>query len=506
MQFGPKDINLATGRSYVGVDLGMTGSDYIGSHNFLWGIVSITDALYNAPQLATYLPFNNLGSGIGFVGGAKVGFSLGMSVDIEAKFRFMTNYSSRQEFHSGIQLDPNVSSAIAGGTSQYSLLLSSLDGALLGHVRLNDHYYAAAGFGLSQLTKNGFNGSQQLSGSYVNLINHSYTNVSSQQAPETDLANWFFGYRTDIQVGGGTVYRLGATNMMLDAELLLSIPLTRWLTNEADSSTRATASYWLQTTAISDPRLWYLTLTVGLRLPFHALPPPPAPEVPSPPPPPQKPVDIPISSLFSSDTSGSPFSLSGHVKDAASGKPLVASLTGVDLSNNQVFLKSVTDSNGNYSLRVNKPGKYSITAEADGHLFATAEFEVDSQGRILKNPSDIALGAITGGKTRMLIFFDFDKADLQPASTPELNRAVTMMQNVPTIKVEIAGYSDSLGSLPHNIDLSLRRAKAVREYLIQHGISGDRIVAQGHGPASPIATNSTDEGRAENRRVEFVIR
>ena len=198
--------------------------------------------------------------------------------------------------------------------------------------------------------------------------------------------------------------------------------------------------------------------------------------------------------------------LSGHVSDAKTGQPVSADLTAVDLSNNHVFSRSHTDSSGNYSVRVNNPGNYSITANAPGHLFGTEYFEVDSEGRVLKSHSDIALGGLTGGRTRLLIFFDFDKADLQPTSTPELNRAVDMMQNVPTMKVEIAGYSDNLGERTHNLELSLRRANSVRDYLIRHGISADRITAHGYGPIPPIAPNDTDEGRAENRRVEFVVK
>ena len=153
---------------------------------------------------------------------------------------------------------------------------------MLGHFRLSDQFYAAGGFSLSDLTKNGFSVSQQLSGGYVNQINQGYTIVSSQQTPKEQLINWFYGFRADAQVGAGSVFRLGASNMLLDVEFLVSIPFTQWLTKAADSSLKATATYWtLQnetppaiTPAITDPHLWYATLTVGLRFPFHQLPPP----------------------------------------------------------------------------------------------------------------------------------------------------------------------------------------------------------------------------------------
>lgn len=503
--------DLATGHSYVGIDLGVTGSDYLGAHNFLWGIVTAIDPNYGV-ALATYLPFSNLGTGIGFVGGLKFGEALGHSFDLEEKVRFLTNHTSAQDYYPNIYLDPVYPNATSNATSTYALTLSSLDLALLGHLRLSDRFYAIGGFSASDLIKNGFSASQHLSGTYLVLTTHGNANISDQQTPEKQLDNWFYGYRADAQVGAGGVFRLGASNMLLDAELLVSIPFTQWLTKVADSSLKGTATFWTPRTTppppvlpITDPHLWYATLTIGLRLPFHKLP-PPIPE----------PLEanlesnshlINITTVPPSTEKNGGILLSGKVTDAATGKPLAATLTAVDLSNNKVIGTVRTDSNGNYSVPVAGPGKYSVTANANGHLFGTALFDVDSEGRILTSQPNIALSSVSsGGKTRLLVFFEFDKADLQAASSPELNRAVELMKAVPAMKVEIAGYSDTIGTLSHNLDLSLRRANAVRDFLIQHGIAPDRITAHGYGPASPIATNVTDEGRAENRRVEFVVK
>ncbi len=498
--------SISTGHSYFGIDVGLTGSDYIGSNNFLWGIVT------NPVSLRTYLPYNNLGMGIGFVGGIKAGFALGSSFDLEAKLRYMTNHTSNQESHPNIYLDPDYPNSTSNATNNYSLTLSSLDFAILGHLRLSDQFYGIAGFSASILTSNSFSASQHVDGSYLRLNTHTIANVADQGTGDSALVNWFTGYRGDIQIGAGSVFRLGASNMLIDVELLAGIPLTKWLTKVADSSLSATATFWTPqgqtppatTPTITDPHLWYVTLTVGLRFPFHELPPPilPPVEPPTPPIPPSKAVSV--SAATEATDSGS--MLTGHVTDEKTGKPLSAELTGVDLSNNRVFIKSHTDSSGNYSIHVNGPGKYSVTATAPDHLFGSAYFEVDSEGRVLKNPVDIALSGLTGGKTRLLVFFEFDKSDLQSASAPELNHAIEMMRAVPTMKVEIAGYSDSIGTLQHNMDLSLRRANAVRDFMIHAGIAGQRVTTQGYGPNSPIATNTTEEGRAENRRVEFVVK
>jgi flagellar motor protein MotB len=507
--------DIATGHSYFGLDLGITGSEYIGSKNFLWGIVTSRLSGNGVPEIATYLPYNSLGGGIGFVGGLKAGFALSSSFDLEAKVRFLTNHTSNQESPSSIYLDPQFPANTAPATDNYSLTLSNLDLAILGHLRLNDQWYGIGGFSLSTLTGNSFSANQQLSGEYIDLATHTQSNRSSQQVNDSSLTNWFTGYRGDLQFGAGSVFRLGSSNMLLDAELIVGIPLTTWLTKVADSSSKATATFWTPqgqtppavTAAIADPHLWYVSLTIGIRFPFHTLPPPLLPPAPKYDetsgvwPAPARPLFAPSATV----ANDSGVTLSGQVTDAKTGQPISADLTAVDLANNQVFSKTHTDSSGNYSVRVHSPGNYSVTANAPGHLFGTALFEVDSEGRILKRHSDISLGGISGGKTRMLIFFEKDKADLQPSSIPELNQAVDLMQTVPTMNVEIAGYSDSVGTLSHNVDLSFRRAKAVRDYLVEHGIPIGRVTAHGYGPMPPIAPNDTNEGRAENRRVEFVV-
>jgi outer membrane protein OmpA-like peptidoglycan-associated protein len=194
--------------------------------------------------------------------------------------------------------------------------------------------------------------------------------------------------------------------------------------------------------------------------------------------------------------------LRGKVTDA-NGKPVNANVTVTDLGTDQIVQTGHTD-NGNYDFEVKSPGKYSVTADADGYLFGSAYFEVDDQGRILKGKHDITLSPATG-RTRLLVFFDFDKADLQPESYPELSRAMSLMKANPSMQVEIAGYTDSKGSDDYNIDLSQRRANAVKDYLIKHGIEKRRVTARGYGKADPIASNDTEDGRAENRRVEFVV-
>ena len=102
------------------------------------------------------------------------------------------------------------------------------------------------------------------------------------------------------------------------------------------------------------------------------------------------------------------------------------------------------------------------------------------------------------------ITFDVDKADIKPQSMGTLNMIVRIMKNNPELKFEIDGYTDNTGDSKHNVILSLQRAKAVDDELISLGIDASRLTAKGFGDAEPIASNDTPEGRANNRRVEFV--
>lgn len=103
------------------------------------------------------------------------------------------------------------------------------------------------------------------------------------------------------------------------------------------------------------------------------------------------------------------------------------------------------------------------------------------------------------------IHFDTDKDVIKRDSEPILDNAVEVMKKYPQLRVRITGHTDSKGGYRHNIDLSRRRAEAVRAYLIEKGIEEDRMETRGAGPDEPIDTNDTAEGRAKNRRIEFQI-
>ncbi len=104
------------------------------------------------------------------------------------------------------------------------------------------------------------------------------------------------------------------------------------------------------------------------------------------------------------------------------------------------------------------------------------------------------------------IYFDFDSAALRPESYPALDSLYEILEQFPGYGIAIIGHTDSLGGVAYNEDLSLRRAESVRSYLVNKGLDSQLIWAYGKGSSMPVAPNSTEEGRQQNRRVEFILR
>ncbi len=103
------------------------------------------------------------------------------------------------------------------------------------------------------------------------------------------------------------------------------------------------------------------------------------------------------------------------------------------------------------------------------------------------------------------VYFNNDKHDLLPESIGSLNRLRKLLDKYPGMRIQIIGHTSSVGGYEHNIELSRRRAKQVRNYLILSGIDKDRLRSVGRGPDEPIADNATEKGQSLNRRVEVKI-
>ena len=112
-----------------------------------------------------------------------------------------------------------------------------------------------------------------------------------------------------------------------------------------------------------------------------------------------------------------------------------------------------------------------------------------------------------GGELLILtgINFAFDSAKLDKASETIINRAVQNLERNPKMSVLIEGHTDSIGDADYNMGLSIRRAQAVKDYMVSQGIAKERLSIKGFGESQPLESNETEAGRAQNRRVEFVV-
>lgn len=118
-----------------------------------------------------------------------------------------------------------------------------------------------------------------------------------------------------------------------------------------------------------------------------------------------------------------------------------------------------------------------------------------------------AEGCVLPGELIVLteVFFEFDSSDLTASSRSSLEKVAVALRGQPGIKVEVRGHTDARGSEVYNLELSQGRASVVRNYLVSKGVPGPDIIARGYGESQPVASNETEEGRANNRRVELKV-
>ncbi|MDP4866101.1 MAG: OmpA family protein [Crocinitomicaceae bacterium] len=200
--------------------------------------------------------------------------------------------------------------------------------------------------------------------------------------------------------------------------------------------------------------------------------------------------------------------LRGVITDAISKEFLSAEIEIVDNSANKVIATFKSNSStGKYLVSLPAGKNYGIAVKKDGYLFHSENFDIPKTAAFQEVEKDVELKKLAVGGTIVLknIFFDFDKATLRPESTAELNRLIKLMTDVPTLKIELGGHTDSKGADEYNQKLSENRAKAVVDYLVKAGITADRLKSAGYGETKPISTNETDAGRQLNRRTEFKV-
>lgn len=200
--------------------------------------------------------------------------------------------------------------------------------------------------------------------------------------------------------------------------------------------------------------------------------------------------------------------MKGLVYDQKSNAKLSAQVKVIDLADGREVASTSSDPvNGSFiiSLPVNR--NYAINVSKSKYLFYSDNIELQNGTPDKPFLVNIALKPIEIGESIVLknIFFETGSAELKNESVAELTKLVQFLAKNPTIRIEISGHTDNVGSDAMNQKLSEDRANAVANYLFEKGVDKQRIKAVGYGKTRPIDTNDTEQGRANNRRTMFEI-
>ena len=200
--------------------------------------------------------------------------------------------------------------------------------------------------------------------------------------------------------------------------------------------------------------------------------------------------------------------ITGRVLNADNMRPIQASFIMEDLNDSTIRYQVTSDSvNGKYYLVLTQGHEYGVFVTKEDYLFEDLSFLAPSNSVLSPDTVDILLTPIKKGASIVLenVYFDFNDYSLDQRSLSELDQISKFLRKHPKLAVRIEGYTDSVGSSTYNLELSTKRAKTVYDYLVDRGISNDRISYEGYGAENPIADNNTEEGQKQNRRIEFRI-
>jgi outer membrane protein OmpA-like peptidoglycan-associated protein/Tol biopolymer transport system component len=198
----------------------------------------------------------------------------------------------------------------------------------------------------------------------------------------------------------------------------------------------------------------------------------------------------------------------GRVLDATSNKPVAATVRYENLiTGEEIGVVETNPTDGTYTIVLPVGAHYGYRADAKGYLAEDQNLDVTDRQKYSEDTQDLFLIPFEVGSKIKLnnIFFAQSKYYLRENSYPELLRLVKILKEYPQVEIRLEGHTDNQGDPALNLKLSLDRVNEVKKYLVQKGIAGRRITAEGFGDTKPIASNEQEETRKLNRRVEFVI-
>ena len=197
----------------------------------------------------------------------------------------------------------------------------------------------------------------------------------------------------------------------------------------------------------------------------------------------------------------------GQVYDVKTKAGLPSAVELTDLATRQTISRVQTDEEGHYLITLPVGKDYAFNVNRRGYLFYSDNYSLRDKAPDSTYTKNIPLQPIEVNAAIVLrnIFFDVNQYQLKPESQIELDRLVQLLQENPSVRIQIEGHTDNVGNAADNLKLSNNRAKAVVDYLISKGITANRLMAKGFGAAKPVAANTDEVGRAQNRRTELKV-
>ncbi len=197
----------------------------------------------------------------------------------------------------------------------------------------------------------------------------------------------------------------------------------------------------------------------------------------------------------------------GKIYDKKTNAGLPSSVELRTINNGMIVSKLQSDEGGNYLTTLPEGKNYAFTVNRKGYLFYSENFVMSGNATDSPLVVNIALQPIEAGASVTLknIFFDSKRSDLQPVSFPELDKVVQVMNDNPKMVIQINGYTDNVGKPADNLLLSVNRTKSVIAYLQTKGVDAKRLAGKGFGETNPVASNTTEEGKAQNRRTTVTV-
>ncbi len=204
----------------------------------------------------------------------------------------------------------------------------------------------------------------------------------------------------------------------------------------------------------------------------------------------------------------------GKLVDPDSGNVVKDQVVNLYDANTGALIKSYNSKDGSYFFDLEPDKSYKISAARDGYFTGTQLYNTLGKDKSDTASFTVSMKKMVMNKAYSLsnIYYEYDKADLIPASKLVLDTLYDILKENPTITIELSAHTDSKGADKYNEELSQKRAEACTNYLVsEKGIAKDRIIAKGYGKTMPVAPNTNPdgsdnpEGRAKNRRTEFKI-